>query len=320
MNRSAELFPTRSALQEAHDRTKPWIQKTPVVTCAYFDEQTGANLYFKCENFQKTGSFKIRGVLNTVLGLDPAQTRHGLATFSSGNHARAVAYVASLHHLPSFIAMPATATKIKIAALKEYGAHLCYFNGKKGHREDVMARLLRKTDASFIHPYNAMDTIIGQSGVAKELIEEIFPPLDSIVVPVGGGGLLAGTALAAAHFSPKTVVFGAEPELADGAFVSFLAGRRIETDFAATIADGLRTNIGERNCAIMLKLTAGILQVAEDEIYQALLQVWHRMKIVVEPSAAVALAAVLRNPRLFQGKRIGILFSGGNLDLPLGNA
>jgi threonine dehydratase len=304
---------TRSALEEAHFRAQPFIHRTPVMTSAYFNQLSGASLFFKCENFQKTGSFKIRGILNTVLEDDEKQ--HGLATFSSGNHAQALAYGAKLLQLPAYVAMPEDANKVKVSAVREYQAKITYFGKEEGQREAVMDEVLRQTGARFIHPFDAESTIFGQSGVAKELIEDAGEELDFILVPVGGGGIMAGTALAAAHFSPGTAVFAAEPELAADACASFRAGKRVQRDFSGTKADGLKTNLGRRNFEIMLGLVKDVLLVSEPEISDAMLAVWHRMKLIIEPSAAVGLAAVLRNKDLFHGKKVGVLLTGGNVDL-----
>jgi threonine dehydratase len=306
---------TKTELMEAHLRTQHLIHRTPVLTSAYFNRASSASLYFKCENFQKTGSFKIRGILNTLLSLSDEEKQNGVATFSSGNHAQALAYGAKLLDLPAYVVMPEDASPIKIRAVKEYEACVFYFKNEKGQREAVMEQVLAETGARFVHPFDAASTIHGQSGVAKELIEDAGTKLDTIVVPVGGGGIMAGTALAAAYFSPGTTVFAAEPELADDAFCSFREKRLIQRDFSRTQADGLKTNLGERNFRIMLELVNDVLPVSEAEISESMLAVWHRLKIMIEPSAAVGLAAVLRNKSLFEGKKTGILLTGGNIDL-----
>ncbi len=306
---------TRSGIERAHNRIRPFIHKTPVLTSGYFDSVTGSSLYFKCENLQKTGSFKIRGVMNTLLQLTEEERQNGVAAHSSGNHAQALAYGAKILQIPAYLVMPKNSSKIKVDAVREYGGIITFCEPNDQAREQSLHEIINSTGAHMVHPYDAFFTIEGQSTAAKELAEELTAPLDFIVTPVGGGGLLAGSVLSAKLFSPGTKVIGAEPELARDAFESFAESRIVSRDNSATIADGLRTNLGKLTFGVIIKNADQILLVSENEIVRAMKQFWERMKIIIEPSSAVPLAAVLKYPDLFHGKRTGIIITGGNIDL-----
>jgi threonine dehydratase len=271
-------------------------------------------LIFKCENFQKVGAFKARGAANAVLKLQPSQREKGVATHSSGNHAAALARAASAAGIPAYIVMPATAPEIKKRAVREYGGLIFECEPNLQAREEGLRSVVSTYGAVFIPPYDHWDVIEGQATCAYEIVESGLS-LDVLMTPVGGGGLLSGTALATHFFSPETKVIGAEPEGADDAQKSFLAGKRIPLQQANSIADGLLTSLGEINFAIISRYVTDILTVSDDEIIAAMKLIYERMKLVVEPSCAVPLAVVLRNKSRFQGQQVGIILSGGNVDL-----
>jgi threonine dehydratase len=305
---------TKQHIEEAHERIKPFVHKTPVLTCSTIDEISGANVYFKCENFQKIGAFKIRGAMNAVTTLSKEELANGIATHSSGNHAQAIAYAAKQMGAKAFIVMPSTSPKVKVDAVIGYGAEITFCEPDQQARESTLKEIVGRTGAEFIHPYNDHRVITGQATTAKELIEEI-PGLDHIIAPVGGGGLLSGTLLSAQYFSPSTIVYAAEPEGAADA-VRSLKHKKIETAaYVKTIADGLLTTLGDKTFPIISQYVKDILTVSDEEIIDALRLVYERMKLVVEPSAVVTLAALLKNKELFKGKKVGIIFSGGNVDL-----
>lgn len=305
---------TAQQISEAHDRIRPFIHRTPVLTCHTIDEMAGANLFFKTENFQKIGAFKIRGGMNAVLSLSPEERAKGIATHSSGNHAQAIAYAARQTGVKAYIVMPENSPAVKVNAVKGYGAEVHFCAPNQAARESTLQEIVDKTGAAFIHPYNDERVITGQATAAKELLEDT-PPLDFMLAPVGGGGLLSGTALSAHYFSPSTMVYAGEPEGAADAVLSIKSGRIEKAPFVNTIADGLQTTLGDKTLPIIWTYVKDILLVSEDEIKAALKLVYERMKIVVEPSCVVPLAAVLRNPSLFKGKNVGIILSGGNVDL-----
>jgi threonine dehydratase len=298
----------------AHVRIKLFINKTPVFTSKTINGISGAKVFFKCENFQKIGAFKIRGGMNAVLSLPEGKRRKGIATHSSGNHAQAIAYAAREVGVKAFIVMPDNSPKVKVDAVKGYGAEIFFCEPNQQAREKTLQDVVDKTGAEFIHPYNNYDVITGQATAAKELIEEI-PFLDFIISPVGGGGLLSGTLLSAHHFSPSTIVYGAEPEGAADAILSLKNGKIEKAPFVKTIADGLLTTLGDKTFAIISKHVKDILTVSDEEIIAALRLVYERMKLVVEPSGVVPLAALLKHKELFAGKRVGVIFSGGNVEL-----
>ncbi len=304
---------SKAQIEQAHERIKPYIHRTPVLTCTAIDAIAGCYIFFKCENFQKVGAFKARGAMNAALSLTPEDLKKGLATHSSGNHAQAIARAANILNTPSFIVMPRTAPLIKKKGVEGYGGKIFDCEPTLEARETMLSQVIENTGATEIHPFNNYDVIAGQATAAKELIEELNG-LDIIMAPVGGGGLLSGTALSAHFFSPGTIVIGAEPAGADDAYRSMKSGK-IEASQANTVADGLLTNLCEKTFSIIREQVKEILTVSDVEIIAAMRLVWERMKIIVEPSCAVPLAALMKNKEKFAGKRIGIILSGGNVDL-----
>jgi threonine dehydratase len=305
---------TKQDIIDAHERIKPFIHKTPVLTSQTINKLTGAGLFFKCENLQKIGAFKIRGGLNAVLSLPNEKLRKGIATHSSGNHAQAIAFAAREMGAKAYIVMPENSPQVKVDAVRGYGAEIFFCEPNQQERENLLNEVVEKTGAEFIHPYNDYRVITGQATCAKELIEEI-PSLDMIIAPVGGGGLLSGTLLSAHHFSPATVVYAGEPEGAADAVLSIKNGRIEKAPYVKTIADGLLTTLGDKTFPIIQQYIKDILTVSDEEIIAAMKLVYERMKLVVEPSAVVPLAAVLKNKELFTGKKVGVIFSGGNVEL-----
>lgn len=305
---------TATNILEAHDRIRPYIHQTPVLTCQTLDRLTGSNLFFKCENFQKIGAFKIRGGMNAALSMDAGSLQKGLATHSSGNHAQAIAYAARVLGTPAFIVMPNNSPKVKVDAVRGYGADITFCEPNQEARELTLKKVLERTGATFIHPYNDERVITGQATCVKELIEQV-EGLDMVIAPVGGGGLLSGTSLGIHHFSPQTKVYAGEPEGAADAVLSFRSGIIEKAPYIDTIADGLLTSLGDLTLPIIRQLVTDILTVSDHEIIASLRLVYERLKIVVEPSCVVTLAAVLRYPDIFQNKRVGLILTGGNVDL-----
>ena len=305
---------SRQQIIEAHERIKPFIHKTPVLTSKTINNISGAEIFFKCENFQKIGAFKIRGGMNSVLSLPEEKRKKGIATHSSGNHAQAIAFAAREVGTKAFIVMPDNSPKVKVEAVKGYGAEIFFCEPTQQAREKLLHEVVDKTGAEFIHPYNNYDVITGQATCAKELIEEI-PSLHFIITPVGGGGLLSGSLLSAHYFSPSTIVYAGEPEGAADAILSLKNGRIEKAPYVKTIADGLLTTLGDKTFAIIKEYVKDILTINDEEIVSSMRLVYERMKLVVEPSGVVPLAALLRNKELFTGKRVGIVFSGGNVEL-----
>ncbi len=307
----SEYIPGRGTLVEAFDRLRLVVHRTPVLTSEGLNRLAGCRLFFKCENFQKAGAFKFRGASNAVLQLTGEDLKRGVVTHSSGNHAQALALAARMHGATCHIVMPENAPEVKKDAVKNYGAQITFCPPTLADRERYTGEIIAQTGAVFIHPYNNYRIIAGQATAAMELIED-FPGLDHIVTPVGGGGLLSGTLLAVKHFSPGTKVLAAEPEGADDAFRSLRAGRLIPQTSPHTIADGLLTSLGDRTWPVIREHVHDILTVSDDEIIESLSLLFQRLKIVVEPSSATVLAAVLKNRNIFSGKRIGLILSGGN--------
>lgn len=313
-NDRADLVPDIEAIRRAAERIKPFINHTPVLTCKNLDRMVDAKLFFKCENFQKVGAFKFRGASNAVFSLSDEEASCGVATHSSGNHAQALALAAKNRRTKAYIVMPRNSSKVKIRAVKGYGGNIIFCEPTLKAREDTLTRVVNETGATFIHPYNDYRVIAGQGTAALELLEEV-KNLDAIVVPVGGGGLLSGTALTFSNLSPQTKVIAAEPEGADDAYRSFYQGRLIPSVNPKTIADGLLTSLGDLTFPIIRKYVHQIVTVSEDAITKSMRLTWERMKIVVEPSAAVPFGALLENKINLRGKRVGIILSGGNVDL-----
>ncbi|MFT5784630.1 MAG: threonine dehydratase, partial [Candidatus Krumholzibacteriia bacterium] len=276
--------------------------------------QSGARLFFKCENFQKVGAFKMRGATNAVFALSDSDSQAGVATHSSGNHAQALALAARQRGIPAYVVMPNNAPQVKVAAVKGYGAEIITCEPTLAAREATVAEVITRTGATLIHPFDNDHIIAGQGTAALELLQE-HPEIEIMVAPVGGGGLLSGTALATRNLAPNAKIYGAEPTGADDTFRSLAAGKIIPMIDPNTVADGLLTTVGQRNFDIIRKNVAGIWTVDDDQIVSAMRLVWERMKIVIEPSAAVAVAAVLSQKAEVAGRQVGIILSGGNLDL-----
>ncbi len=306
--------PTLSDIRAAAQRIKPYIHHTPVLTSSTFNKLCGAELFFKCENLQKVGAFKIRGATNAVFSLTDEEAAHGVATHSSGNHAAALALAARWRGIKAYVVMPENAPTVKRAAVQGYGAEIFPCEPTLQAREDRLAEVVAQTGATFIAPYNDYRVIAGQGTCALELCEEV-PGLDVVMAPVGGGGLLSGTALAVKGLAPGVQVIAVEPQRADDAWRSVQAGHIIPVDHPDTVADGLRTSLGDKTFPIIQRDVAQIVTVSEDAIISATKLVWERMKIVVEPSGVVPLAALLSHALDLPGKRVGIIFSGGNVDL-----
>lgn len=298
----------------AKNKINKFINKTPVLTCSTINKLTNANIFFKCENFQKVGAFKYRGATNAILSLDKDSLKNGVATHSSGNHAAALALAAKLQNIKSYIVMPNNAPKIKIDAVKGYGGNIIFCEPTLKAREENLNKIVEETGANFIHPYNNENVIKGQGTACLELIEEI-PNIDTIIAPVGGGGLLSGTSIAAKGFNNKIKVFGAEPLEANDAYLSFKSKKLILSNNPKTIADGLLTSLSDLTFSIILKNVDNILTCSEDQIKNSMRLIWERMKIIIEPSSAVTLAIVLNNPEIFKNKKIGLIISGGNVDI-----
>ena len=305
---------TKEAIEKAAERIDTYIHHTPVMTNQSINEMFGINFYFKCENFQKIGAFKIRGGMNASLSLDANQLKNGVATHSSGNHAQALAYAAKMLGIKAYIVMPKSSPQVKIDAVRGYGAEVIICEANQVARETALKEVVEKTGAEFIHPYDDDRVITGQATCVKELLEEV-PQLDAVITPVGGGGLLSGTCLGAHYYKPSMKVYAGEPEGAADAILSIRSGKVEKAPFINTIADGLMTTLSERTLAIIKEHVTAILLVSDDEIKAALRLVYERMKIIVEPSCVVPLAAAIRNKELFQGKNVGIILSGGNVDL-----
>ncbi len=305
---------TKYQMQELHAKIAPFIHRTPVLTSTLINEMTGASLFFKCENFQKMGAFKMRGATNAILNLTETEKNKGVITHSSGNFAQALSLAAKGLDVPAYIVMPDSAPEVKKAAVRTYGGKITECPSTLQDRERTADEIQQRTGATFIHPSNDLDVILGQGTAAIELLNA-QPDLEYIITPVGGGGLIAGTALAVKNFGQDCKCIGAEPMEADDAWRSLKSGRIEENTSANTIADGLKTQLGDKNFPIILEHVQEIVRVTEEEIRSALRLIWERMKIVVEPSSAVALAAVIKEKERFREKKIGIIISGGNVDL-----
>lgn len=305
---------TKELLLEVQKRIQPYIHRTPVLKSRLLNKISGAELWFKCENFQRMGAFKMRGAANAIISLSDEQRSKGVVTHSSGNFAQALSLAAKSLDVLAYIVMPDTAPEVKKAAVRSYGGRITECPSTLKDREETAARIERETGATFIHPSNDLDVILGQGTAAMELIED-HPDLDYVITPVGGGGLIAGSALAVRYFGRNCKCIGAEPMEADDAWRSMQSGKIETNETANTIADGLKTNLGDINFPIITENVEKIVRVTEEEIRSALRLIWERMKIIVEPSSAVALAAVIREKEDFKNKKVGIIISGGNVDL-----
>ncbi len=319
---SKHLFaavPTADEVTKAHERIHGYVHRTPLLSSAAINQLIGANIFFKCENFQKVGAFKSRGAVNAVFSATAEQIQHGVCTHSSGNHAQALARAAKLRGIPSRIVMPETAPKVKVSAVKGYGGQIVFCAPTLSDREATLKGVMAETGAFEVHPYNDLAVITGQATCAKEVYEDSNGSPDVVITPVGGGGLLSGTLASTLAWSPHTKVYGAEPSGADDAYRSLKAGEWIPSINPITIADGLLTSLGSNTWPIIRDHVSGILTADETYIVQAMRLIWERMKLVTEPSAAVPLAALLqlrgeRRFQPFQNKHIVIILSGGNLD------
>ncbi len=304
----------KQTLIQVHNRVKPYIHKTPVLTSELINEICGCKVFFKCENFQKMGAFKMRGATNAILNLSDDERNKGVVTHSSGNFAQALSLAAKQIGTKAYIVMPKNAPQVKKNAVRGYKGEIIECDSNPIAREEMAEKVRLEKDATFIHPSNDDDVIYGQGTAAIELLEE-HPNLDYIFTPVGGGGLIAGTALAAKYFSKNCKVIGGEPMNADDAYRSLQSGKIEFNEGTNTIADGLRTFLGDRNFPIIKEEVEKIIRVEEDEIVEAMKLVWERMKIIIEPSSAVAFAALLKDKEDYKNKNIGIIISGGNVDV-----
>ena len=307
-------IPDLSDVKTAHERISPHIHYTPIVTSQFLDAKTGAKLFFKCENFQKAGAFKVRGASNAVFGLDDATAAKGVATHSSGNHALSLSYAAGRRGIPCTVVMPKTAPQAKKDAVIGYGGTIVECEPATTSREAVFAEVVAKTGADFVHPYNDPRVIAGQATCSLELIDQV-KDLDCVVAPIGGGGMISGTCLTLSHLAPSIEIYAAEPEQADDAYRSFKAGHIIADDAPVTVADGLKVPLKDLTWHFVSNHVTDILTASEQEIIDAMKLTWQRMKMVIEPSCAVPLAVILKNPNLFRGKKVGVIITGGNVDL-----
>ena len=306
--------PSLEDIREAARRIGPYVHRTVVLTCSAIDTLVGAKLHFKCENFQKAGAFKIRGATNAVQQLDERAAARGVATHSSGNHGAALALAARTRGIKAHVVMPENSAQVKKDAVAGYGGQIIECAATLEAREMTLAQVVERTGATFIHPYNDYTIIAGQATATAELLEDV-PGLDIVITPVGGGGLASGAALAVEYIAPGVEMVGAEPAGADDAYQSFQTGRLVPSVNPQTTADGLRTSLGEKTFAIIREYVDEIVTVSEDGICAAMRTIWERMKIIVEPSAAVPLGALMENRLDVSGKRVGIILSGGNVDL-----
>ena len=308
------MIPTYDDVLAAHARIAPYIHRTPVLTSSYLNEVTGAELFFKCENFQKAGAFKVRGASNAVFGLSDEMAARGVATHSSGNHALSLSYAAGRRGIPCHVVMPRTAPEAKKAAVRGYGGIITECEPSTTSREAVFAQVQAATGAEFVHPYNDPRVIAGQATCSKELLEQV-EGLDAVIAPIGGGGMVSGTCLTLSTIAPQVKIYAAEPEQADDAYRSFKAGHIIADDAPVTVADGLKVPLKELTWHFVSNHVTDILTASEDEIIAAMKLTWQRMKIVIEASCAVPLATILKKQSEFAGKRVGVIITGGNVDM-----
>lgn len=306
--------PNKQDIEQTFARIGPYVHKTPLICSTFFDREFEGSLYFKCENLQKTGSFKARGATNAVLQLTKKQRQNGVCTHSSGNHGQALAWAAKEANVACWVVVPENAPQVKMAAMKAYGANIVPCIPTLAARESELKKVMEQTGATFVPPYNYYPVIAGQATSAFEILQD-EPGVDILITPVGGGGLLSGTALTAKYFGKEITVYGAEPAAADDAYRSLHAGQLIQQVHTTTIADGLRTSLGDKTFAIIRQGVSDILLADEVSIKKAMRDIWERMKIVVEPSAAVTIAAMRAHKVLFKGKKTAIILTGGNIDL-----
>ncbi len=307
-------LPTFDDVIAAHERIAPHIHNTPVLTSEYLNALTGAQLFFKCENFQKAGAFKARGASNAVFGLDDATAARGVATHSSGNHALSLSYAAGRRGIPCHVVMPRTAPQAKKDAVRGYGGIITECEPSTTSREAAFAEVQARTGADFVHPYNDPRVIAGQATCSRELIAQVAG-LDTVIAPIGGGGMISGCCLTLSSTAPQVAIYAAEPAQADDAMRSLRAGRIIADDAPQTVADGLKVPLKDNTWHFVSRHVTDILTATEQEIIDAMRLTWARMKIVMEPSCAPPLATILKNPEVFRGKRVGVIVTGGNVDL-----
>ncbi|MFT6916813.1 MAG: threonine dehydratase [Motiliproteus sp.] len=317
MNRTTQQplrIPTYDDVLAAHERIKPYIHETPILTSSFLNKLSGAELFFKCENFQKAGVFKVRGACNAVFGLDEETAAIGVATHSSGNHALSLSYAAGQRGIPVTVVMPRTAPQAKKDAVIGYGGTIVECEPSTSSREAVFAKVVAASGAEFVHPYNDPRVIAGQATCSKELLSQV-DNLDAVIAPIGGGGMISGTCLTVSTLAPHIKIYAAEPLNADDAARSFKAGHIIADDAPDTVADGLKVPLKELTWHFVSNQVTDVLTATEEEIIEAMKLTWKRMKIVIEPSCAVPLAVILKNTELFRGKRVGVIITGGNVDL-----
>jgi threonine dehydratase len=307
-------IPTFDDVVAAHDRIRPYIHRTPVLTSSYFNELVGAELFFKCENFQKAGAFKVRGACNAVFGLSEAQAEAGVCTHSSGNHALSLSYAAGRRGIACNVVMPRTAPEAKKDAVRGYGGVITECEPSTTSREAVFAQVQARTGGDFVHPYNDPRVVAGQATCSREFMEQV-EGLNCMVAPIGGGGMISGTCLTLSSTAPGVEIFAAEPKNADDAYRSFKAGHIIADDAPETVADGLKVPLKDLTWHFVSNHVTDIFTATEEEIIEAMKLTWKRMKIVIEPSCAVPLAIILKNKDVFRGRRVGVIITGGNVDL-----
>ncbi len=307
-------IPTFDDVIAAHERIRPYIHRTPVLTSSYLNDLTGAELFFKCENFQKAGAFKVRGASNAVFGLSDDLLAKGVATHSSGNHALSLSYAAGRRGIPCNVVMPRTAPQAKKDAVRGYGGIITECEPSTSSREAVFAEVEARTGGNFVHPYNDPRVIAGQATCSRELMEQV-EGLECVIAPIGGGGMISGTCLTLSTIAPGVKIYAAEPKNADDAARSFRAGHIIADDAPDTVADGLKVPLKDLTWHFVKNHVTDVFTATEDEIVDAMKLTWKRMKIVIEASCAVPLATILKNPETFRGKRVGVIITGGNVDL-----
>ncbi len=317
-NDNGLVIPTLDDMLEAHERIKPYIHRTPVLTSRFLNELAGCEMFFKCENFQKAGAFKVRGASNAVFGLSDEDAKNGVCTHSSGNHALSLSYAAGQRGIPCNVVMPHSAPEAKKAAVRGYGGIITECQPSTTSREEVFAKVQAETGGDFVHPYNDPRVIAGQATCSREFLEqmeELGEKPDMVVAPIGGGGMISGTCLTLSNLAPDVKIYAAEPLNADDAARSFKAGHIIADDAPETVADGLKVPLKDLTWHFVSNYVTDILTATEEEIVEAMKLTWMHMKIVIEPSCAVPLAVILKNKDVFAGKKVGVIITGGNVDL-----
>lgn len=317
-NKDGLTIPTLDDMLEAHERIKPYIHRTPVMTSQFLNKMAGCEMFFKCENFQKAGAFKVRGASNAVFGLSDEEAKNGVCTHSSGNHALSLSYAAGRRGVPCNVVMPYSAPEAKKAAVRGYGGIITECEPSTTSREEVFAKVQAETGGNFVHPYNDPRVIAGQATCSREFLEqmqELGKKPDMVVAPIGGGGMISGTCLTLSNLAPDVKIYAAEPVNADDAARSLKAGHIIADDAPDTIADGLKVPLKDLTWHFVSNYVTDILTATEEEIVEAMKLTWTHMKIVIEPSCAVPLAVILKNKDIFAGKTVGVIITGGNVDL-----